>query len=131
MTDWQGSFDESGTPIVSIEVIIGQKNYNFQAIIDTGFSGFLIVPLTELKELPTFLDDIKWMTLADGRRIVRLQSYASIHIADETFDGIATVKSEGNEVILGMKFFTTSRRSIHIFPYAEKVLLQKESTEEI
>jgi hypothetical protein len=69
------------------------------------------------------------LTLADGRRIMRLQANASIRREDEKFEGIATIEREGNEGIPGMKPFEIAARRLHLFPIVRKVLLQKESNE--
>src|ERR1035437_3191099 len=111
MTGWYGYFDEHGAPRLNISISIpGAGPTESDAILDTGFTGFLLVPISLLSALPASFEDIKTLRLADGTKVMRLQVMASVIVNGQTIDGIAFVEPEGREVLLGMKFLQSAGR---------------------
>jgi predicted aspartyl protease len=67
-----GKFDDSGNATIDIRVAgdTGFKNYN--AIMDTGFSGFVALPLVDMIELGLSTQGATNVMLGDGSIITNL-----------------------------------------------------------
>ncbi len=57
MTQVTGSFDSAGNPVLKISVYgaVEQAKREFEAILDTGFTGFLSMPLLQAFPLALIL----------------------------------------------------------------------------
>jgi len=77
------------------------------AAIDTGYTGFILIPPTIFKALK--LDELKLMTtegqLADGRSIKLLAAYGIMRILELPFEdeGLIETNPEITEILLGMR----------------------------
>jgi len=77
------------------------------AAIDTGYTGFILIPPTIFKALK--LDELKLMTtegqLADGRSIKLLAAYGIMRILELPFEdeGLIETNPEIREILLGMR----------------------------
>ena len=98
MQGWVNQNCEATLPIV-----VGRDNAPNQmveALIDTGFSGFLSLPLSMIKslELPWIFSD--FVTLGDGSEVI-FQMYRATVIWDGQFKVVDVAESE-SEPLLGM-----------------------------
>lgn len=98
MQGWVNQNCEAMLPIV-----VGHDNASKQmveALIDTGFSGFLSLPLSMVKslELPWIFSD--FVTLGDGSEVI-FQMYRAIVIWDGQYKVVDVAASE-SEPLLGM-----------------------------
>ncbi|HZK77101.1 MAG TPA: hypothetical protein VFD13_09350 [Candidatus Kapabacteria bacterium] len=124
MADWVGWFDDNGSPRLTIAASVqGTQDVPCGALIDTGFTGFLSMPIKFLTGIPVIIEDIKTLRLADGSRIIRLQSRAKITVENESIEGIAYLEPEGQEVLLGTTFLELSKRVLVLFPPEQKVIM--------
>jgi len=81
------------------------------------------MPIKFLTGIPVIIEDIKTLRLADGSRIIRLQSRAKITVENESIEGIAYLEPEGQEVLLGTTFLELSKRVLVLFPPEQKVIM--------
>ena len=97
----------------------------FDAIIDTGFDGFLCLPfhLNGIRELP--LIDLMELRMADGISRWRLIANAVVCVGEESQTGIAILEPDGHEVIIGMDFLRRFERALILSPHENIVLLPK------
>ena len=124
MTNWIGAFDSTGTPTLMIRVSVPPFGFSeIEAIIDTGFTGFLLLPFSNAGDLQGEFEDVKFVTLGDGTRVIRLQHPVTVTIEGEEVRGIAIIEPDGKEAILGMKFLRGANRGLHVFPGKGEVLL--------
>jgi clan AA aspartic protease len=128
MPDWIGSFDSQGTPVLKIRIAIPPTaEAEFEAIIDTGFTGFLSVPVWALPIMKSQVDGIQWATLADGATLIRLTVKATVSIDDVNITEEAIIERDGNEVLIGMEFLRLAGRSLLISSARNEVLLIEDS----
>jgi predicted aspartyl protease len=110
-----GFFNQNGHPIVPIEVYgfsdkISQK---FDAMLDTGFSGFLSLPLVYALKVGLILNSTASFVLADGSVQNTLLCLGTVKIKSEEQAGLISI-SKGNDVLLGMDFLRKVRKKLHI-----------------
>jgi predicted aspartyl protease len=124
MSNWNGGFDRRGSPTLKIGVSVAPSALTeCEALIDTGFTGFLLLPISKLDSFDNLSEDFQLLTLADGTKLIRLRTPATIVVEGENISGIAVIEPDGNEVIIGMKFLRIAKRSLHVIPGRNEVLL--------
>ena len=124
MSNWSGGFDRRGSPTLKIGVSVSLSRLTeCEAIIDTGFTGFLLLPLSKLNSFDSVMEEFQLLTLADGTKLIRLRTPATIVVEGENISGIAVIEPDGNDAIIGMKFLRFARRSLHVSTVRNEVLL--------
>jgi predicted aspartyl protease len=91
-----GFLDSAGQPKIRIKVygLSEQFAREFDAMIDTGFSGFLMMPLTDALPLALTLYGTSSYTLADGTTSPKLLAFGRVKLEDEEMSGVIVL--EGN-----------------------------------
>ncbi len=100
-----GYFSRNGHPIIPIEVYgYSEKiSLKFEAMLDTGFSGFLSLPLVYAFKVGLILTSTASFTLADGSTEHTLLCFGGIKLNGQKQTGLISV-SKGNDALLGMEF---------------------------
>lgn len=82
-----GSFDDNGSPTIEIEVSGPVHSpRKMTAMVDTGFSGFLLLPILEAFPVGLILSGTTSIELADGSKQNKLTCLGQIN-----FDGKSAV----------------------------------------
>ena len=133
-----GTFDSSGNPLVTFFLsgtFSGGKK-EFQAIIDTGFTGFLVMPMIQAFPLGLPLLGTTSVTLADGKTSTRLTALGTVQLAEESKSGVVILEWDSNDLLVGMDFLRTfgkalflSSKSIHLIDEAEMNAMVQKATE--
>lgn len=120
-----GSFS-NGCPIVQIAVSGPVTNpTNFNAIVDTGFSGFLLLPILEAFPVGLILRGTIPITLADGSTQTKLTCMGELHFDGESQVGLIIIEYQSTDVLVGMDFLTKFRRELVVDPANNLVKLSK------
>lgn len=128
MSDWSGRFDKSGSPTLTIEVAgLTPVSRVFDAIIDTGFSGFLAIPLSMISIPRSVVAGFAEITLADGAKYRRLYAPATVRVQGDTLTENAIIEPDSGEVIIGMSFLRRFGRGLVLRPAKEYVVLPEDS----
>ncbi len=102
-------FDNSGSPTIDIEVFGWNEElrHTVTAVVDTGFTGFLLLPMLDALVIGPILDSVFDITLADGSLQTKLACLGGIHFAGQSQPGLILVEDQGNEALVGMEFLKT------------------------
>lgn len=82
------------------------------ALIDTGFTGFLTLPITQALSLGVVLIGIGDYTLADGSTVANFLVKGTVTIGSESAEGVVVLS--GDEVLIGMEFLRTLNKALLI-----------------
>ena len=81
-------------------------------IIDTGFTGFVQLPLAVAIELALPLEGTTSVMLADGSTAAKLTAQAQATLLGESEVGIAIIEFHSPEILIGMDFLRRFRRGL-------------------
>lgn len=104
MPSLTGFFDKIGSPAIKISVhgIFTDAKTEVDAVIDTGFSGFLQMPLLQAFPLGLVLYGTTQVTLADGSSSPRLVALGTIGLGSAEKVGLILLDAGSNHVLIGM-----------------------------
>lgn len=92
------------SPEVTIEVVGIQHNTKVVAVVDTGFTGFLQIPLSVGIACNLRLWGTGYSILADGRRVQNLQCVGEVIFGDKRLFNIIQLSETSDDCLLGMRF---------------------------
>ena len=121
-----GSFDKIGNPIVTISVcgvFTGGKK-EFEAVIDTGFTGFLQMPLFEAFPLGLVLAGTTSVTLADGSASPRLMAFGRVAIGTTEETALILLDVGSDAILIGMSLLRKFKKKLVVS--STDVLLEDE-----
>jgi clan AA aspartic protease len=115
MTTWLGSFDKGGSPVLKIR-LSGPftDGVEFEAIVDTGFTGFVSIPLVQAFPLGLILDGTTSVVLADGSTSINLVARGQVEVKGEKRVGTVLLDAGSMDVLLGMDFLRHFKRVLYI-----------------
>ena len=98
-----GSFD-NGTPSLKFSLggVGGEKE--FTAVIDTGFSGFVSMPMIQAFPLGLPLYGTTTVTLADGKSQAKLVAHGKAQLSDKIQFGLVILEGGSSDVLIGVDF---------------------------
>jgi predicted aspartyl protease len=113
-----GYLDKLGHPNVKIKIwgMAEQFAQEFEAMIDTGFTGFLSMPLTAAFPLALTLFGTTSYTLADGSISPKLLGYGTIELEGEKTAGPIVLEANSSGLLLGMEFLRGLNKALVVSP---------------
>ena len=99
-----GYFDEKGNP--KIKIVIGgrKESGEIELLLDTGCSGYLVVPISMAVPLGLELIGIQQVQYADGRTINELVFKVVVKI-DEDLKAVPATLTGGSQALAGIALF--------------------------
>lgn len=101
-----GHFDQQGHPCLKIH-LCGVRHpppgIEYEVMIDTGFSGFVQIPMAHAIALQLPLEGAQTLTLADGKTTTALTALVRATLGARGTDGVA-VLSFADIFLVGMDF---------------------------
>lgn len=91
---------------------------------DTGFSGFVSMPLFQAFPLALPLHSTTSVILADGSQKFRLVAAGSAFVGEETHIGLVILDPTSTEVLVGMGFLRTFKKKLVVCPETDTVSLE-------
>jgi predicted aspartyl protease len=107
MTSGAGHFDSLGNPCLKFHlcgVAHDPPGLEFEAIIDTGFSGFIQLPMQHAFSRKLPLEGTSSYVLADGSRGTSLTALAHTTFGGTTVLGVISLTPGSLDVLVGMDF---------------------------
>ncbi|PYN24484.1 MAG: hypothetical protein DMD99_10805, partial [Candidatus Rokuibacteriota bacterium] len=99
------SLDSSRSPVVTIAVSAPSgPSTSFDAVIDTGFTGFVQVPEPHAQELGLTPRTASEMQYPDGRIESIPLAWGRVTLAGEVQEGFVHIQHGSDEVIVGVEF---------------------------
>jgi len=87
----------------------------FEAMIDTGFSGFLMLPLVSAFPLALTLFGTTTYTLADGSQSPKLLAHGTVDLEGEHTAGLIVLEANASSgPLLGMDFLRRSNKVLFL-----------------
>lgn len=102
-----GTFDKDGVPCLSFELSAGrlgteQSGATLKAIIDTGFAGFVSMPLERAFAFKLALEGYSVVQLADGHTAPKLTCRGYARIGGRSEEVTVMLEPESDEVLIGV-----------------------------
>ena len=108
-----GSFNSSGSPVIQISVSGPLTSpTSFTAMIDTGFTGFLMLPILQAFPVGLILNGTMPITLADGSTQTKLTCLGQLHFDNESQVGLIIIEPNSTDILLGMDFLKKFNRKL-------------------
>ncbi len=118
------------SPEVTVEVLGLNEGKSVSAIVDTGFTGFLQIPLSIGIACNLRLWGVSWSILADGSRVKNLQCVGKIRFADREIFGIISLSDTAEDCLLGMQFLQELKMDFCVSITDKKAVFIERKTEE-
>ena len=116
---WTGYTFDDGTLVLRILISGPQGDpREFDAIVDTGFNGFLSIPQSVADTLNLKHITTERVFFADNSEHVRWTSLATIIVGNQRQDGVVYLEPASEE-ILGVEFFQRFDRMLLFYPNAK------------
>ena len=113
MATIRGSLDSSRSPVVTIAVSApSAASTSFDAVIDTGFTGFVQVPEPHAQELGLTPRTASEMQYPDGRIESIPLAWGRVALAGEVQEGFVHIQHGSDEVIVGVEFLRLFRKTL-------------------
>jgi len=123
MATLHGSLDSSRSPLVTIAVSAPSGPSHFvDALVDTGFTGFVQLPERRARELGLALQAVSEAQYADGRTGTIPLAWAKVTLGPEVREGFAHVQSGSDEVIVGVELLRVFQK-IFVLSITESLVL--------
>jgi predicted aspartyl protease len=111
-----GFIDASGNACVEVEIsgAFSTPATKFTCIIDTGFTGFLSMPLVEAFPLGLPLCGSTKVILADGSEQAKLLAQAKAKIGHIENYGLVILEPSSKDILLGMDFIRSFNATLFV-----------------
>jgi clan AA aspartic protease len=123
MATLHGSLDSSHSPLVTIAVSAPSGPSHFvDALIDTGFTGFVQLPEQRARELGLTLRAVSEAQYADGRTGTIPLAWAKVTLGLDIQEGFVHIQSGSDEVIVGVELLRIFRK-VFVLSIADSLVL--------
>ena len=122
-----GFLNENGHPMIKFELSGFSKDIKqeFVGMIDTGFSGFLYMPILKALPVGLVLASTANYSIADGSTHTTLLCYGQICVEDGTcVTGMVSVANADADILVGVEFLKMAGKSLHFCPTVGTVTLK-------
>jgi clan AA aspartic protease len=115
MAPTRGTLDPQGCPLTRVTIFpedVPARGRDFDALIDTGFTGFAQMPQATAVDIglpPTGTMDL---TFSDGSTETMPVAWASIRLEAETNEGFVFLSERSEEVLLGIHFLRVFNKTL-------------------
>jgi predicted aspartyl protease len=90
------------------------QGVEFEGILDTGFTGFISMPLLRALPLGLILYGTTSVELADGSKSVKLTARGIAVVEGESEVGVVILEPNSSDVLIGMAFLRLFKRAVFL-----------------
>lgn len=133
MPSGAGHFDNLGNACIKFHlcgVVHKAPGLEYEGIIDTGFTGFIQLPLQYAFSLKLPLEGTASYTLADGTQGACLVALARTTFAGKTVTGAVTLAPGSQDILVGMAFLRQFKLGM-IMVKSQVVMINEEELDDI
>ena len=131
MATLRGSLDSNHSPLVTIAVSAPSGPSHFvDALIDTGFTGFVQLPERRARELGLTLRAVSEAQYADGRTGTIPLAWAKVTLGRDVQEGFVHIQSGSDEVIVGVELLRIFQK-IFVLAIADSLVLLVDALAEL
>ena len=123
MATWTGSFNPLGSPTLKLQIGGMLPAQDFEAIIDTGFSGFILMPVVQAFPLGLILFGTTGVVLADGSRDYKYTAMGTAIIGTEKQAGLVILEPSSTDILVGMDFLKKFSKTLFVHDKNQLVAL--------
>jgi predicted aspartyl protease len=134
MATTSGSVDPQGSPRTRISISPEDRpglSREFEATIDTGFTGFVQMPLAWADAVGLVAVGELPVTYGDGSTSPAPIAWARLQLGSETRDGFVHLEAGTAEVLVGVHFLRLFRKTLVFSAAQEEVLLVDRSASDL
>jgi predicted aspartyl protease len=125
-----GYLDANGDPFVKVTVTnLVWPGTELECLIDTGFTGFLSIPIVQAFPLGLFLTGSLALTLADGKQAFRYTCLGCAELDGRKEMGLIVIEPGGSQTLLGMAFLKKFNLQLVVDPVAGLIELKPGSVQ--
>jgi predicted aspartyl protease len=110
----QGAFDSSGSAILKIRIAGTHPAREYVAVIDTGFSAFVAMPISAMIELGLKSEGAVRVTLGDGSTIDNLVARGAVTVGSRTEICDILLDESSTEVLVGLSLLRAFKLALLI-----------------
>ena len=120
-----GSFSQDGRPVFALELYGHSSDWKIpiNAVLDTGFTGFLDLPLEQCLKAGLILTSTATYTLADNRAVSVLLCIGTIVLGKTGITGPVSINMTGKHALLGIDFLRRAKVKLTVDPVNNRTRL--------
>lgn len=124
-----GYFADIGLPVVKITVFGPYRHLaqEFEAILDTGFTGFLSMPLQKAASLGLVLAGTEQTRLANGSQAETLTVAGTVRLGKEELAGPIHLTHGGELVLFGMQALRAFNKTLVVSRFVVALVDEQEA----
>lgn len=128
---WSGHIGADGRPRLPLKIKGLLQQVDFEAVVDTGFTGFLYMPLLAAIPVGVLLHTTGRVTLADGSEVTVLLAQLEVEVQGDKLPALTMLDiGGGNDVLVGMEFMRNFRRTLQVDGFGSCSLLDRDWLEQ-
>jgi predicted aspartyl protease len=114
--DWSFNHAESPRVRIGLNGVSPHASREFDAIVDTGFTGFISMPMKDAIPLGLVLSGTTSATLADGSSSHKLTALGTAIVGEESNLGVVLLSlgSGPSDVLVGMEFLRAFNKTLFV-----------------
>lgn len=117
------------SPEIEFELIGVTGNVQtVKAMVDTGFTGFVLMPLSLGISANLYLWGTRPFILADGRSVNHLECFGKVKFAGKEMGGVITLSETSNSTLVGMQFLEELEMDFTVSTVNKTAIFQNPAT---
>jgi predicted aspartyl protease len=111
-----GSTGSSGSPCIRIKIsgAFTANTQEFEVTVDTGFTGFISMPIMTALPLGLPLYGTTSVQFGDGKTSTRFTALGAAQLGDESEAGVVILEPSTSTILVGMEFLNAFKKTVFL-----------------